>query len=147
MPSFRNGGDSRYSMRWVCSAWLVWVSLYLLVLEPILPIYGSGGVQFSCMLACFGVTLAGDSTFFRVGETMDFMMFTWSISLKVKVPNEWMRPASNDAHNEINDTKGVRIGWSRGVLVLSNDTQPSWSLHNEPNESLKLHTRYSWCLY
>ena len=28
----------------------------------------------------------------------------------VKVHHEWMRPTSNDAQNEMNDTKGVRIG-------------------------------------
>ena len=33
-----------------------------------------------------------------------------------------MRPASNDAHYETNDTKGIRIGQSRGELDLSNDT-------------------------
>ena len=32
-----------------------------------------------------------------------------------------MRPASNDAHNETNDTKGVRIGLSRGELDSSNE--------------------------
>ena len=32
------------------------------------------------------------------------------MSVKVKVTNEWMRPSSNDAHKEKNDTKDVRIG-------------------------------------
>ena len=32
-----------------------------------------------------------------------------------------MRPASNDAHNEMNGTIGVRIGYSRGELDSSND--------------------------
>ena len=31
--------------------------------------------------------------------------------------------ASNDTHNETNDTKGVRIGKSRDGLDLSNDTR------------------------
>ena len=43
------------------------------------------------------------------------------MSVKVKVPNERMRPASNDAHNEMNDTQDVRIGLSRGELDSSND--------------------------
>ena len=34
-----------------------------------------------------------------------------------------MRPASNDAHNEMNDTKGVRIEKSRGELDISNNTR------------------------
>ena len=33
-----------------------------------------------------------------------------------------MRPASNDAHNEMNGTKGVRLGKSRGELESSNET-------------------------
>ena len=32
-----------------------------------------------------------------------------------------MRPASNKAHNEMNETKGVRIGQSRGELDSGND--------------------------
>ena len=47
---------------------------------------------------------------FGVGRTLDFMMLTLSMSVKVKVPNELMKPTSNDSHNEMNDTKGVRIG-------------------------------------
>ena len=34
-----------------------------------------------------------------------------------------MRSASNDAHNDMNDTKGVRIGYSRGELHLSIGTR------------------------
>ena len=34
-----------------------------------------------------------------------------------------MRSASNDAHNEMNDTKGVSIGSSRGELDISNDSR------------------------
>ena len=34
-----------------------------------------------------------------------------------------MRPASNDAHNEMNGTIGVRIGYSRGEIDLSNDAR------------------------
>ena len=34
-----------------------------------------------------------------------------------------MRPASDDAHNEMSHTKGVRIGKSRDGLDLSNDTR------------------------
>ena len=45
------------------------------------------------------------------------------MSVKVKFPNEWMRSSSNDTHNEMNDTKGVRIVWSGGDIDLSNDTK------------------------
>ena len=45
-------------------------------------------------------------------------MLTWSMSVKVKVPNEWIRTASNDEYNEMNDTKGIRIGYLRGGLDL-----------------------------
>ena len=34
-----------------------------------------------------------------------------------------MSPASNDVHYEMKDTKGVRIGQSRGELDSSNDTR------------------------
>ena len=43
------------------------------------------------------------------------------MSVKVKVPNELMRSTSNDVHNEMNDTKYVRIGKSRGELDPGND--------------------------
>ena len=32
-----------------------------------------------------------------------------------------MRPTSNDAHNEMNDTKVGRIGYSKGELDPDND--------------------------
>ena len=44
-----------------------------------------------------------------------------SMSVKVKVPNEWMKLALIDAYNETNDTNGVRIGYSRGELDSSNN--------------------------
>ena len=69
----------------------------------------------------FWVTLDGDSTSFGVGKTLDLMILTWSMLFKVKVPKEWMRPATNDAHNEMNNTIGVGIGQSRGELDLTND--------------------------
>ena len=48
---------------------------------------------------------------FRCGEcTLDFMILTCSMSFKVIVPKERMRPALINAHNEMNDTKGFRIG-------------------------------------
>ena len=53
-----------------------------------------------------------------------------------------MRPASNDAHKEMIDTKGVRIGYDS-----SNDIRSFVSLHNKPNKSLKLHPRYKYCLH
>ena len=56
----------------------------------------------------FWVTLAGDSTYFGCGGEMGF--YDASMSVKVKVPQELMTQASNDEHNEMNDTKGVRIG-------------------------------------
>ena len=34
-----------------------------------------------------------------------------------------MSPASNDAHKEMNETKGVRIRLLRGQLDLSDDTK------------------------
>ena len=34
-----------------------------------------------------------------------------------------MRPASNDVHIEMNDTKGVKLGSLRGYLDSSNDTR------------------------
>ena len=58
---------------------------------------------------------------FGVGETLYYMMLTLSMSLKVKVPNERMRPTSNEAYKEMNDTEGVRIGYSRGELDSGND--------------------------
>ena len=59
----------------------------------------------------FWVTLVGDSTSFRCGDyTQDFMMLTWSMSVKVEVHKERMRPASKNTHNEMNDTKGVTVG-------------------------------------
>ena len=45
------------------------------------------------------------------------------MSVIVKVLNERMSPASNDAHNEMDDTKGVKIGYLRGDLYLCNDTR------------------------
>ena len=44
------------------------------------------------------------------------------MSVNAKVPNELMWPASNDAHNEMNDTKGFRIVQSRGEVDSRNDT-------------------------
>ena len=43
------------------------------------------------------------------------------MSAKVKVLNKLMRLTSNDVHDEMNDTKGFRIGQSRGELYSSND--------------------------
>ena len=43
------------------------------------------------------------------------------MSVKVKVPNERMRLASMNAHNEMNDTKDVSIGQSRGEVDLGYD--------------------------
>ena len=34
-----------------------------------------------------------------------------------------MRSASKNTHNEMNDTKGVLVGKSRGDLDLTNDTR------------------------
>ena len=45
------------------------------------------------------------------------------MSDKLKVPIEIIRPSSSDAHNEMNDTKGVRIRSLRGEIDLSNDTR------------------------
>ena len=45
------------------------------------------------------------------------------MSVKVKVLKERLKPASKNIHNELNDTKDVRIGYSRGDLDLSNDTR------------------------
>ena len=36
---------------------------------------------------------------------------------------ELMKPTSDDAHNEMNDTKGAMIVWSRGELDLSNNNR------------------------
>ena len=58
----------------------------------------------------FWVTLAGYSTSFWSGGDTGFHNALMIYVGKVKVPYEWMIPASNDAHNEINDTKGVRVG-------------------------------------
>ena len=60
---------------------------------------------------------------FGVRKAPDFIMLTRSMSVKVKVSNERMRPTSNDAHNEMNDTNVVRIGYSRSEIDLSNDTR------------------------
>ena len=114
-------------MRWDCPVFKVWVSLALLVFEPILRIYGSGEVQFPYTLAfmgdfwiwrgsvpiyasIYGWFLPVTPTLLSVGGTLDIFMLTWSMSVKVNVPHEWMRPASNDGHNKMNDTKGVMIG-------------------------------------
>ena len=43
--------------------------------------------------------------------------------VKVKVPKERMMPASMNAHNEMNDTKDVSIGQSRGEVDSINDTR------------------------
>ena len=43
------------------------------------------------------------------------------MSVKVKVPNESMRPASNESHKEMNYTEGVRIGQLRGEINSGND--------------------------
>ena len=45
------------------------------------------------------------------------------MSVKIKVPKERMRPTSSNAHNEMNDTKGVRRGLSNGELDLCNNTR------------------------
>ena len=69
-------------MRRDCPTCRVWVSLYLLVFEHILPIWGSSRVRLPKYAVW--VTLAGNSTAFHCGA--DFV--------KVKVPIERMRPAS-----------------------------------------------------
>ena len=58
-----------------------------------------------------------------------------------------MRPTSNDADNETNDTKVLgqdnqEVSWTQ-VMTLGY----SWSLHNNPDECIKLYPRYSWCLH
>ena len=76
MPSFGKGEGSHNSHEMSLSGMPGMVSLYLLVFEPILPIWGSGGVKFPYTLACYSVTLADDSTSFQCGEKQDFMMLT-----------------------------------------------------------------------
>ena len=39
-----------------------------------------------------------------------------------------MRPASKDEHNEMDDTKGVRTGKSRGDVDISNHTRSFLSI-------------------
>ena len=50
-------------------------------------------------------------------------MLTSSMSVKVSVSKERIKSASSNAHNEMNDTKGVRIRSLRGEIDLSNDTR------------------------
>ena len=110
-------------MTWDYPACRVWVSLYLLVFKLVLPIYGPSRVQFPRTLAFFKSLWPVIPHLLGVRETLDFIMFTWSMSVKVKVAKEWMRPATNDAHNEMNDIKGFTIGWLRAELDLCNDTR------------------------
>ena len=62
------------------------------------------------MLACFGSLWLVIRPLSGMWKTLDFMMLTRSMSVKVKVPKELMRKASNYAHNEMNDTKRCKIG-------------------------------------
>ena len=54
MPSFGKGEGSHNSHEMILSGMPGMVSLYLLVFEPILPIFESGRVQFPCTVTCFG---------------------------------------------------------------------------------------------
>ena len=69
------------------------------------------------------------------------------MSVKVKVSNERMRQASNDAYSEMNDTKFVRIGSSKCELDSSNDIRSFLVIAQGANESFTLHRRYNWCLH
>ena len=56
-------------------------------------------------------TLAIDSTSILCRDyTMEFMILTWSMSAKFKVPKNKNEASLTDAHNEMNYTKKNRIG-------------------------------------
>ena len=61
------------------------------------------------MLACFSFTLACDYKTFRFEIDTGFNDVHMIMSVKDNVLNEWMRSGSFNAHNKMNDTKGVWV--------------------------------------
>ena len=111
MLSFGKVGGSRNSHE----MWLSGIpGMGLLISSSLLTYTANIGIwrgSIPMYASMFWVTLAVDSTSFGVGfHDNGIHDAHWSMSVKDKVPNEWMRSASNDALNKMNDTKGVRIG-------------------------------------
>ena len=110
MPYFGKGGGSRNSHEMRLSDMPGMGILISLSLQTYTANIGIWRGSIPINASMFWVTLSGDSASFCFGRDTFLMMLTLSMSFKVKVPIELMRPTSSDGHNKMNDTKSVMIG-------------------------------------